>query len=100
MTLLKVKPYFWSQLLLGLMAILTFAPTQANNATLNPVTCLTQCEEQEQNILKKYLIKFYQHQSSSNFTNIVKKISQISPTFLSNFFTISIIIRAGPSWFI
>lgn len=97
--LLKSKPYLWSQLLLGLMAILTFAPNQGQNATLNQTTCVTQYQNQEQNILKESQEKEFQYKHSLTLTSKVKKITQIFPAFFNLFFIKSMPIRAGPLLF-
>ena len=97
MALLKGKPYFWSQLLLGLMAIITFVPNQAQNATLNQTACVAQYQHQEQNILKQQQVKQYQYKHALTLASKVKKLIQVIPTFFNNFFIISIPIRAGPA---
>ena len=94
--LLKSKPYLWSQLLLGLMAILTFAPNQGQNATLNQTTCVTQYQHQEQNLLQENQVKEFQYKHSLTLTSKVKKLTQIIPTFFKLFIFKSSPIRAGP----
>lgn len=95
--MVKNKSYFWSPLLIGLLAIFSLANDHHNSQTGDPVSVQTLMTQLQKNSVIEQQ-KIAPQQLSNRFVDIHITSNFIRYTFgqFSHFFFPSILIRAGP----